>query len=86
MTSSLAAPLYIEKIGEKVLHWQTRVVCFGFFYSDVSAEWLTQIRTRRSLIEVESRSVAEIELDEGFVDAKGEEKEAESSTRVQRAE
>ena len=33
------------------------------------------------------RSVAEIELnEEGFVDTKGEEKEAESSRRVQRAE
>ena len=37
MTSPLVASLYIEKIGEKVLHWQPQVICSGFFYSDVSA-------------------------------------------------
>ena len=53
MTSSLVAPLYIEKIGEKVLHRQPQAVCSGFSDSDGSAEWLIQIRTRWSLIEVE---------------------------------
>ena len=80
--------MYIEKIGEKVLHWQPRAVCSGFSYSDGSAEWLIRIRTRWSLIEVErGHIVAKIELDEdGFLDTKSEEKEAESSRSVQRAE
>ena len=83
MPSSLVATLYIEKIGKNMLHRQSRVVCSGFSYSDGSAEWLIWMRTRWSLIEVERPLSCRGELDEeGFVDTKGEEKEAESSRKV----
>ena len=54
MTSSLVALLYIGKIGEKVLHGQSRAVCSGFSYLDGSAEWFARIRTRWLLIEVDT--------------------------------
>ena len=45
--------LCIDKIGEKVLYRQPRAASSRFSYSDVSAEWLIQICTSRSLSEVE---------------------------------
>ena len=73
------ALLYTGKIGEKMLHQQPRAVCSGFLCSDGLAEWLTQIRTGWSLVEVERLMI------KGLVNMNSEEEEPESSRKAQRA-